>query len=150
MPGPETVLAFDYGLRRIGVAVGQAVTGSATALATLDNGPDGADWAGIAKLVGEWRPQRLIVGMPLRADGSPGDIAASVERFCAELARFHLPVDTVDERHSSQEAAAHLKAARQRGSRRRISRGEVDAAAAAMIAERWLARATLGPQSGSE
>lgn len=149
MPGtPETstppagsVLAFDFGLRRIGVAVGQAVTGSATALETLANRAAGPDWERIDALVAEWRPAQLLVGMPTLADGRPGALAAAVEAFCGELGRYGLPVDFVDERDSSLEAGERLKEGRRAGRRGRIGKGRIDAAAAAIIAERWLAAA---------
>ena len=70
--GPETILAFDFGRRRIGVAVGQSVTASASPLGVVANADTGPDFGAIGRLVAEWRPSRIIVGMPLTADGSPG------------------------------------------------------------------------------
>lgn len=138
-PLAETVLAFDFGLRRIGIAVGQRITGTASAVATVANRADGPDWGRIDELVREWQPQRLIVGLPSTADGKPGPLAAHIEDFCTALGRYSLPLETVDERLSSREAGDRLRASRQQGARRRLSRGTVDAAAAAVIAERWLA-----------
>lgn len=139
MPGtPETILAFDFGLRRIGVAVGQQVTDSATPLETIANGNTGPDWERIAAVVGDWQPQRLIVGMPAHADGSPSDIGRNVESFVADLGRFGLPVETVDERYSSVEAKEALKERRQAGLQGRIKKAAVDSTAAMLIAERWL------------
>lgn len=139
MPGtPETIIAFDFGLRRIGIAVGQQVTNSANPLATVSNNDSGPDWQRIESLVREWRPQRLIVGMPTQADGSPADIGNSVEKFIDALGRFELPVETVDERLSSHEAEATLRSQRRQGLRGRISKEEIDSAAATVIAERWL------------
>ena len=139
MPGtPETILAFDFGLRRIGVAVGQQVTHSASPLEVVRHGEDGPDWTRIETLVDEWRPQRLIVGMPSHADGSPSEIGSVVGRFIRELERFGLPVEAVDERYSSLEAEAFLKSQREEGLRGRISKGMIDSAAATLIAERWL------------
>lgn len=135
---PETILAFDFGLRRIGVAVGQQVTCSASALGTVGNGGDGPDWARIDAFIKEWQPARLVVGMPLMADGRPGSLAEPIAAFCKELGRYGLPLAIVDERHTSREAGEQLIAARRDGRRGRIARGEIDAAAAAMIAERWL------------
>lgn len=135
---PETILAFDYGLRRIGVAVGQTVTASASPLGVIGNGEQGPDYDAITKLVKEWRPSRLIVGMPLHADGSPGEMQAHVERFVRELWRYQLKIDTVDERYTSVEAEAVLKKARAAGSRGRISKDMIDSAAAVFIAERFL------------
>ncbi len=146
MPEPDeaapvalTVIAFDFGLRRIGVAVGQTVTASASALGVIDNGPAGPDFARIEALVAEWRPEVLVVGMPGTADGSPSELEPAVDEFVAALERFGLPVSTVDERHTSVEARGVLKAARRAGSRGRIQKEHVDAAAAVLIAERFLA-----------
>ena len=139
MPGtPETILAFDYGMRRIGVAVGQQVTNSASPLETVRNGDEGPDWSRLASLVSEWRPDRLIVGMPHHADGSPSETSHLVKAFIAELDRFGLPIEAVDERYSSIEAEAALKAARADGLRGRIDKESIDSAAAMLIAERWL------------
>lgn len=136
---PETILAFDFGLRRIGVAVGQDVTGSASPLGTVANGENGVDHDRIQALVDEWRPTKLVVGMPTHADGSPGAMTDAVAGFVDELARYGLPVCAVDERYSSLEAEQVLKNARQQGSRGRISKPDIDAAAAVLIAERYLA-----------
>jgi putative Holliday junction resolvase len=141
MPGtPETVLAFDFGLRRIGVAVGQQVTDSARPLGVVRNADAGPDWAHIETLVAEWRPQRLIVGMPRHADGSASELGNEVSRFVADLGRFGLPVETVDERYSSIDAQELLKARRAAGLQGRIRKELIDAAAAVLIAERWLKR----------
>jgi putative Holliday junction resolvase len=139
MPGtPETILSFDFGLRRIGVAVGQQVTNSANPLCVVSNGDDGPDWDRIGALVREWQPARLIVGMPVNADGSPSEIGNAVSAFIEGLGRFELPVEAVDERYSSMEAEALLKSGRRQGLRGRIGKETIDAAAATLIAERWL------------
>ena len=139
MPGtPETIVAFDFGARRIGVAVGQQVTNSANPLETVANGADGPDWQRIKQIVREWRPQRLIVGMPMHADGSPSETGQLASSFADALAQFELPVEMVDERYSSVEAAAALKAQREQGLRGRIDKASIDSAAAMLIAERWL------------
>jgi len=127
----ETILAFDFGLRRVGLAVGQTIT--------VTNGERGPDFDTISMLVDEWQPARLIVGLPLHADGTPGEMQAHVEKFIRELWRYQLPVDTVDERYTSLEAEAALKNARAAGSRGRISKEAIDSAAAVFIAERYLA-----------
>jgi putative Holliday junction resolvase len=138
-PGnPETVLAFDFGLRRIGVAVGQSVTSSASPLGVVANTENGPDFDAISKMIEEWRPSRLIVGLPMHADGKPGELQAHVETFVEELWRYQLKVDTVDERYTSVEAEQALKNARASGSRGRITREAIDSAAAVFIAERFL------------
>ena len=136
---PQTILAFDFGLRRIGVAVGQTVTGSASPAGVVDNGGAGPDIERIRDLIAEWRPARLVVGLPVNADGSSSDMQARVRRFAQLLRTFELPVAMVDERYTSIEAEAGLRRARAEGRRGRITRAAVDAAAAVLIAERYLA-----------
>lgn len=139
--GAHTLLAFDFGLRRIGIAAGDSVTASAAprpAVAVLRDGPD---WSAIEREVRALQPGRLVVGIPYNADGSAGALTAAARRFGAALeARFGLKVHFVDERWSSLEASARLAQRRQHGARRRRVRHEdVDSAAAAVILERWLA-----------
>jgi putative holliday junction resolvase len=138
-PGPhETILAFDFGLRRIGVAVGQTVTGSASPVGVVPNGGGGPDWPRIGKFIEEWGAARLVVGMPLNVDGSRSEVSGGVDDFMTGLKRFSLPVEGIDERYSSSEAQQLLVLQRRRGVRGRISKEAVDAAAATLIAERWL------------
>jgi putative Holliday junction resolvase len=141
LSAPATILAFDFGLRRIGVAVGQSITGSASPLGVVANRETGVDHDAIAALIREWRPGLLVVGMPAHSDGSPSEMQAPVEAFIEELACYKLPVETVDERYTSVEAERVLKDARAAGSRGRISREDIDSAAAVFIAERYLASA---------
>ena len=141
MPGPATILAFDFGLRRIGVAVGQSVTGSASPLGVVANRESGIDHDAIVELINEWHPGTLVVGMPAHADGSPSEIQASVKTFIEELDRYGIPVETVDERYTSVEAERVLKRARAEGTRGRIRKEDVDSAAAVFIAERYLSSA---------
>ena len=137
---PETILAFDFGMRRIGVAVGQSVTASASPVDTITNGRDGVDHTRIGELIEEWRPSRLVVGLPMQADGTPGEITTAAQAFAEQLSCHDIPVETIDERYTSIEAEQVLKRARQQGSRGRISREDIDAAAAVFIAERYLSR----------
>jgi putative Holliday junction resolvase len=137
--GDETVLCFDYGARRIGVAVGQTVTRTAGPLATLSARQGQPDWAALARLVAEWRPERFVVGLPTTADGAPHPLRAAIERFARRLeGRFRRPVEFVDERLSSWAAAADAG----------DGRHGVDALAAARILETWLGqtRPTPTPQ----
>ena len=132
------VLGFDYGRRRIGVAVGQTITRSATPVATLEATPAGPDWPRLLALVAEWRPTGLVVGVPYNADGTPHDLTHEVLAFASALgARTGLPVHTVDERLSSAEAEATLREQRAAG-RRRVAKADVDAAAACVILKGWL------------
>ncbi len=142
---PTTLLAFDYGRRRIGVAVGQTVTGSASPLGVVANAVGGPDFAAVEALIREWQPARLVVGLPLNADGSEGELVDAVRRFAGQLERFGLPVEGCDERLSSREAEQTLKRARQSGSRGRIKKPDIDAAAAVVIAERYLAGLASSP-----
>jgi putative Holliday junction resolvase len=147
MPGtpelsaPATILAFDFGLRRIGVAVGQSITGSASPLGIVANRAAGIDHAAVARLIAEWRPGLLVVGMPAHSDGSPSQMQAPVEAFIEDLGRYGLPIETVDERYTSVEAERVLKEARGEGTRGRIRKEDIDSAAAVFIAERYLASA---------
>lgn len=136
---PCTILAFDFGLRRIGVAVGQDVTGSASPLGVVSNRETGVDHARIAALVKEWCPTALVVGMPAHADGSPSDIQAHIDTFIEQLGNYGLPIETIDERHTSTEAEQVLKRARAAGTRGRITKDSIDSAAAVFIAERYFA-----------
>ncbi len=138
--GGLTLLAFDYGRRRIGVAVGNTVTGRASALTTVDATERGPDWARIEALVREWRPARLVVGVPYNgAPAGEDDIAAEAERFAGRLhGRFGLPVERVDERLSSAAAYDGLKSERSAGRRGRIAKQDIDSAAAAVILQDWL------------
>ena len=135
----ETILAFDYGRRRIGVAVGQTITASASPLGVVSNDYSGPDQEKIAALIKEWRPNRLVVGMPTHADGSASDMQNYVNQFIEALVVFEIEIDTVDERFTSVEAEAQLKDARAAGTRGRITKESIDSAAAVLIAERYLA-----------
>lgn len=138
MSQPRTILAFDFGLRRIGVAVGQDVTGSASPLGVVTNRVEGVDHAAIATLIAEWQPSTIVVGMPAHADGTPSEMQVPVDAFIEELRRYGLPVETVDERYTSVDAERALRDARTAGSRGRISKEMIDSAAAVFIAERYL------------
>lgn len=135
-----SVLGFDYGRRRIGVAVGQHITRSASPVAAVVARSDGPDWSRLDALVAEWRPAELVVGLPYNADGTPHDLTREAEAFARTLAeRTGLAVHTVDERLSSVEAERALRERRAEG-RRRVAKGDIDAAAACVILESWLNR----------
>ena len=140
MTQAHAVLAFDFGLKRIGLASGDTLTRAATPRRAVRVGAGGPDWPTIAAAVRTFAPTQLIVGAPYNADGSPGTLAPAARRFAAELERrFGLPVNMVDERWSSLEATAALKAQRSSGERkRRVRKEDIDSAAAAVILERWL------------
>ena len=129
VPVPAVYLAFDPGTRRVGVASGNTVTRSATPLATLPAADEARLLDAIGKLVADWRPAALVVGVPRHPDGTPHNGTRRAQRFVARLAaRFALPVREVDERYSTVEA--------ERGGAR-----DVDAAAAAILLEQYFAEA---------
>ena len=136
---PRLLLAFDYGRRRIGVACGDTLSRSAAALRGLRT-PDGVvPWREVQALLEEWRPAAAVVGLPYNADGTEGALARESRAFATQLAgRFALPVHLVDERYSSLAATERLRLARETGvRRRRVTKSDVDAAAACVILERW-------------
>jgi len=139
MTGPHTVLAFDFGLKRIGIASGDTLTRQAAPRAAVAMLASGPDWQGIAREVGALGPSILVVGAPYNVEGSRGALLAAARRFAAELERrFALPVQLVDERYSSLEASEALRKRRASGERRRrVARSDIDSAAAAVILDRW-------------
>lgn len=135
-----TVLGFDVGARRIGVAVGSAYGHGARALAVVDVHAQGPDWPAIDRLRAEWRPDGLVVGDPMTLDGGDQPIRKRAHAFARELKlRYNIPVVLVDERSSSIEAAQRFAADRADGRRKRRDAAVLDAVAAAVIVERWLA-----------
>lgn len=131
---PAVLLGFDYGTRRIGVAVGQQLTRSATPLVTLTARDGKPDWETITRLVQEWRPDALVVGAPL-TDDEEHPVARAARRFSVQLKRrYGLPVHTVDERLSSHAAQ---RAAQKRG-RRAGRQSAIDHLAAQVILQTWL------------
>lgn len=142
-----TVLGFDYGARRIGVAVGNRISGSARALDVVGNGMNGPDWPRIAALLREWRPDAVLVGLPLTLESGEQGNSRAARAFAAELHTRHaLPVVMVDERLSSHEAAARFAARRASGSARRKHAATLDAVAAEVIVEQWLRDQAQTPQ----
>jgi putative Holliday junction resolvase len=141
MTAPETVLAFDFGLKRIGIASGDSLTRSAAPRPAAVSNTSGPDWEAIAREVRALGPARLVVGAPYNVDGTEGAITVAARTFAAELQRrFALPVHLVDERFSSLEASAALRSRRASGARRRrVQRADIDSAAAAVILTRWFA-----------
>ena len=133
-----TLLGFDFGHRRIGVAVGQTLTGTANALAVLTS-TDGPDWRALAALVREWKPVAMVVGLPLAADGSETDMSKDARGFGNELhERFACPVAFQDERLTSLAADERFASARSSGGMRRKDAALKDAMAAQIILENWL------------
>lgn len=134
MSTANTFLGFDYGRKRIGIAVGQDITCSANPVTTLNANNGEPDWASINQLIKEWQPQALVVGLPLNLDGSEHKITKAAQRFGNQLhGRYNLPVHMVDERLTSVEAE-HL--AGQQGVS--FQKGDIDKVAAKLILETWL------------
>lgn len=135
-----TVLGFDVGARRIGVAVGSAFGHGARALAVVDVHANGPDWPAIDRLIKEWRPDGIVVGDPMTLEGGDQPIRQRAHAFARDMhARSKLPVVLVDERLSSIEAAQRFASDRAEGRKRRRDAEALDAVAAAVIIERWLA-----------
>ena len=150
----ETVLAFDFGLKRIGVAVGERRLGQARALTTIVGEANAPRFAAIGKLIEEWKVARLIVGRPLSDDGSSHEMTERCERFAQQLeGRFKLVVNLVDERFSSLAADAEMRESGDRSAatwQRRKAR--IDAEAARVILQSWFdSSASIGiPQEAHE
>lgn len=124
-PRERTVLGFDFGSKRIGVAVGNSLTGTASPLTTLRGDRTDAKFSAIAALLREWQPEQLVVGLPLHPDGAAHAMTEQARRFARQLqGRFGLPVALVDERYTS--VAAEDACA-----------DDVDAAAACLIVEQY-------------
>jgi putative Holliday junction resolvase len=127
----ETLLGFDYGTVRVGVAVGQTITGTATPLETLRAVQQRPDWAGISRLIEAWQPDALVVGLPCGLDGSDTEISDRARRFARQLnGRYRLPVRMMDERLTSMEA-------RSRQGPHSDDYLQRDAIAAQLILETW-------------
>jgi len=135
----HVVLAFDFGLRRVGIATANLATRTASPLTTLKL-RDAVPWPDIDRLIEEWRPAQLVVGLP-EGEGA-ASIARAVRAFVIQLGeRYRLPVATVDETLTSAEAQSELTSARRSGYlRRRVQRDSTDRVAACLIAEQWLSQ----------
>lgn len=128
----STLLGFDYGTRKIGIAVGQTITGSASPLATVRARGGQPDWTAIGRLIQEWCPVELVVGMPLNMDGTDAEPAPQARRFARQLeGRFRLPVHLADERLTTSQALSEVGHSVQHTD-------ELDAYAAKLILETWL------------
>jgi putative Holliday junction resolvase len=130
-----TVLAFDFGEKRIGVATGETLLGSAYPLTVIRAESNDDRFAAIGKLIAEWQPVQLVVGLPTHADGTPHDTTRLAQKFAERLRRrFHLPVAFADERLTSLDAEERL---RETGRDGRAARPLLDAVAAQLILQTW-------------
>ncbi|CAG9000122.1 MAG: Putative pre-16S rRNA nuclease [Candidatus Celerinatantimonas neptuna] len=131
----ESILGFDFGTQSIGVAIGNPVTGSASALDALKAKDGIPNWEHIATLLERWQPHRLIVGLPLNMDGTSQPITHRARKFGNRLhGRFGLPVDFQDERLTTVDAKAELF---ERGGYRALKKGTIDSTSAVLIVESW-------------
>ena len=141
-----TVLAFDFGTRKIGVAIGNTLTRVARPLTTIVSEASAARFDAIASLIEEWQPGMIVVGRPVHADGSEHEMTARAERFARQLSgRFGLKVSCVDERYTSVAADAELAGAGIRGKDRKAQR---DAVAAQLILQSWFDETDRSPIRG--
>lgn len=132
MQSPHTLLGFDFGLKRIGVAVGNTITGGARPLTTIEAPDNVTRFSVVSRLIEDWSPALLVVGLPLNTEGAETDLTRRARRFGNQLhGRFGLPVEFADERYTSVIAESALKAGRR-------DKAAVDAAAAALILQAWL------------
>lgn len=130
-----SLLAFDFGLKNIGVAYGQSITGTATELAPLTARDGIPEWEQIAKLLKEWQPQRMLVGLPLNMDETESELSQRARKFANRLhGRFGLPVELFDERLTTRLAKEE---ARERGHKGNYAVMPVDSIAARLLLESW-------------
>lgn len=136
----NTLLGIDFGLKRIGIATGQTLTRSATPLTTLPNQPGQTNWAGIDKILSDWKPDAIVLGLPLKPDGSDHALTRQIRQFRDTLSkRFSGPIHWQDEHASSREAEYDLTQQRASGTmRRKVKKEDIDQLAAAVILQRWL------------
>ena len=134
------VLAFDVGTRTIGVAIGHPITGSARALATIGVSHGRIDWIAIDNLVKDWQPEAFVIGLPLALDGSEQEMTRHARSFGKQLGRrYARAVHESDERFTSKEAAQRFARQRAQGMAKRKHAADIDALAAQIILESWLA-----------
>ncbi|POE19952.1 Holliday junction resolvase RuvX [Pectobacterium odoriferum] len=131
----RTILAFDFGTKSIGVAIGQEITGTARALTSFKALEGIPDWQKVEKLLSEWQPDLVVVGLPLNMDGTEQPLTARARKFANRLhGRFGVAIELHDERLSTVEARADLF---ERGGFKALDKGSVDAASAVIILESW-------------
>ncbi len=145
--GQRTLLGFDFGTKRIGIAIGQEVTGTANPLTTVTAVKNKPDWDSISKIIAEWQPDLFIVGLPLHMDGSEQAMTQAAKRFANQLnGRYQIPVELVDERLSSNEAESIIN--QQSGSSQfRDSifpdKAQIDMISAQLILQSWMSQSSM-------
>jgi putative Holliday junction resolvase len=134
----SSVIGFDYGQRRIGIAIGIIDLQTANPLTTILVPPSGIPWDEITAIIEEWQPSTLIVGTVNHATQNNNAIQKQVQNFCKSLnTRYHLPVETIDESNTSVKAYEILKDLRSKGQRKKINKMDIDKASAAIILDSW-------------
>jgi len=143
---PKSLLALDFGLKRIGIATGSCLTQTASPLETITAVAGEPNWKRLGQLISEWTPDVIVLGLPTNSDGTESAMTSLVRDFAEQLmARYETPVEFVDERYTSAEAEALLKEQRRQGTRtKKLKKEDVDAMAASLIAESWI-RTSAGP-----
>ena len=146
----RTLLGFDFGTKRIGIAIAQEVTGTVNPLITLNAKNHKPDWDAISKLITEWQPDLCVVGLPLHMDGTEQSMTQAAKRFANQLhGRYQLPVEMMDERLSSDEAELLLKeqASGSPGTRKHSlfqDKAQVDMISAQLILQSWMSQQQTG------
>ena len=145
--GHQTILAFDYGLKQMGVATGHTLTASARGLCILKAHDGIPNWDEVSKLLNEWTPDLVLVGLPLNMDASESELSRLARKFARRLqGRFNANVLMVDERLTSQDAKAMIREENNQGSKGRTDLTKIDHLAAALILQSWLDQPDLGRQ----
>lgn len=140
-------MAFDYGLRQMGVATGQTLTSSARGLCILKAHDGIPNWDEVSKLLDEWTPDLVLVGLPLNMDASESELSRLARKFARRLqGRFNANVLMVDERLTSQDAKALIREENNQGSKGQMDLTKIDHLAAALILQSWLDQPDLGRQ----
>lgn len=136
--GQRTLLGFDFGTKRIGIAIAQEITGTANPLTTITAVKHKPDWDSISKIIKEWQPDLLIVGLPLHMDGTEQAMTQAARRFSNQLnGRYQIPIALMDERLSSNEAESILS---EQSSSRSLfqDKAQIDMISAQLILQSWL------------
>lgn len=132
---PKILLGFDFGMKRMGVAIGQTVTQTARPLPIIHAKNGVPRWESLVKLIQKWQPDALVVGIPLNMDGTEQAISHEARQFAQTLReRFHLPVYEMDERLTTKDARARLF---NEGGYKALQGGQIDSVAAQLILQNW-------------
>lgn len=145
--GQRTLLGFDFGTKRIGIAIGQEVTGTARPLITINAVKHKPDWDSISKIIAEWQPDLLVIGLPLHMDGTEQEMTQAARRFSNQLnGRYQLPIALMDERLTSDEAEGILSEQTHSKSRSVFrdsmfsDKAQIDMISAQLILQSWMSQ----------